>query len=504
MSRSSEAHEILRSKAGVLSYLGDISIFDSNGDMINWSRPLPAPPLNISERAYFKSFKFDSRSPSILTESVRSYLNGNLNSVIAHRLRGEDGVFLGVMTRRINPVNYEKFFASVALGTGAAISMFHADGTLLARYPRVDELIGQNFAKAPLLQQVRERRHPADAARTKPDRPDGQAGFCSPARPLLGRRGRDQHGYRRARRLARTNPVPGHRGNAGCGGDRADPVPDHQADHPAEPRGAATAGSGTGPARYRAQQHDPGPGDVRRLGAPRHLQPALHRNARPVDRHREAGLPFPRPDAASQGQRIVRRRRRCVLLPRHAKHRARAGRPQHHAVPGRTRLPGRQQAAGGRRLGRHHGRHHRAAQSRAGARPQLRLPEPDHRSHPVADHREGRARPALSAGQPRGGSPVRHFARPDHRQDGLRPLSESPPPSSSRPTRSERCNLPTACSRTSTSGKPRGWARATSPPSDSESAMRRVRRATSSTSSTTLPSAGLPTRRSRIWRITTR
>ena len=61
------------------------------------------------------------------------------------------------MTRRINPVNYEKFFASVALGTGAAISMFHADGTMLARYPHVDELIGKNFAKAPLLQRVRER-----------------------------------------------------------------------------------------------------------------------------------------------------------------------------------------------------------------------------------------------------------------------------------------------------------------------------------------------------------
>ena len=72
-------------------------------------------------------------------------------------MRGEDGAFLGVMTRRINPGNYEKFFASVALGTGAAVSMFHADGTLLARYPRVDELIGQKFAKAPLLQRVRER-----------------------------------------------------------------------------------------------------------------------------------------------------------------------------------------------------------------------------------------------------------------------------------------------------------------------------------------------------------
>ena len=140
--------------------------------MINWSRPLPAPASTFPSGPISRRFKFDPRSPSVLTESVRSYLTGNLNSVIAHRLSGEDGVFLGVMTRRIDPANYEKFFASVALGTGAAISMFHADGTLLARYPHVDELIGQNFAKAPLLQRVRDRGRPADAARAKPDRPD--------------------------------------------------------------------------------------------------------------------------------------------------------------------------------------------------------------------------------------------------------------------------------------------------------------------------------------------
>ncbi len=117
---------------------------------------MPAPALNISERTYFKTFKFEPRSVSVLTEQTRSYLTGNMHSIIAHRLRGEDGVFLGVMTRRISPANYEKFIASATLGAGAAVSMFHADGTLLARHPRVDELIGQNFAKAPLLQRVRD------------------------------------------------------------------------------------------------------------------------------------------------------------------------------------------------------------------------------------------------------------------------------------------------------------------------------------------------------------
>src|SRR5260370_34209892 len=69
-------------------------------------------------------------------------------------MSGPDGVFLGVMSRRIDPVNFEKFFASVALGDGAAIAMFHRDGTMLARYPHADQVIGQKFSKAPLLNKV--------------------------------------------------------------------------------------------------------------------------------------------------------------------------------------------------------------------------------------------------------------------------------------------------------------------------------------------------------------
>ena len=149
-----DAHEILRSKAGVLSYLGDISIYDSNGQIINWSRPLPVPNLNISQRGYFKTFKSDPESTGVLTEAVYSLLNTNLNTIIAHRLNGENGIFLGVMTRRINPGNYERFFASLSIGMGAAISMFHADGTLMARYPHVDQLVGRKFKSAPQLERV--------------------------------------------------------------------------------------------------------------------------------------------------------------------------------------------------------------------------------------------------------------------------------------------------------------------------------------------------------------
>ena len=151
---SLDAQEILRSKGGSLSYLGDLSVFDANGAIINWSRPSPLPAIDISGRSYFQAFKSDPQAPAMIAEAVPSLINGNLNTIIAHRLTGANGIFLGVMTRRINPANYEKFFASVALGSGATVSMFHADGTLMSRYPRMETMIGQKFSNAPVLRRV--------------------------------------------------------------------------------------------------------------------------------------------------------------------------------------------------------------------------------------------------------------------------------------------------------------------------------------------------------------
>src|SRR5258706_15213640 len=83
---SVDAQEILRSKGGALSYLGDISIFDSDVAIINWSSPTPLPSLNISARSYFLAFKSDPQAPAIMTEAVPSLINGNLNTVSAHPL----------------------------------------------------------------------------------------------------------------------------------------------------------------------------------------------------------------------------------------------------------------------------------------------------------------------------------------------------------------------------------------------------------------------------------
>jgi len=149
---SHDIHLMLKSKIEALSYVGGINVFDAEGNLINASAAWPVPPINSADRAFFRTFKSSAQSPEMLVEPVYSRVTGAWTTVIARKVTGPKGEFLGVIGRGIEPVNFEKFFATVALGPGATIAMHHSDGTLLARYPHVAELVGKNFKSGPAAQ----------------------------------------------------------------------------------------------------------------------------------------------------------------------------------------------------------------------------------------------------------------------------------------------------------------------------------------------------------------
>ena len=146
-------HLMLKSKMDAVAYVGGINVFDADGALINSSAAWPVPAVSVADRAYFKTFKSGPDSPATVIEPVYSRITGAWTTVIARKVTGPNGEFLGAIGRGIEPANFEKFFASVALGSGAAIAMHHRDGTLLARYPHLDEMIGKNFRTGPASQQ---------------------------------------------------------------------------------------------------------------------------------------------------------------------------------------------------------------------------------------------------------------------------------------------------------------------------------------------------------------
>jgi diguanylate cyclase (GGDEF)-like protein len=151
---STEAiHKTLKSKMSALSNVGGLHLFDADGRLINTSTAWPAPAITVADRPYFRTFKTEPYAPEMIVEPVFSRISGVWTTVIARKVTGSSGEFIGAVGRGIESANFEKFFASVALAQGAAISIHHRDGTLLARYPHVGDMIGRNFRTGPASQQ---------------------------------------------------------------------------------------------------------------------------------------------------------------------------------------------------------------------------------------------------------------------------------------------------------------------------------------------------------------
>jgi len=148
-----DVHRMLRSKIDALPYMGGVNIIDADGNVINSSTTWPAPKVNVADRAYYRTFRYDPQAPDVLIEPVHSRISGAWTILIVRRIMGPHGEFMGVVGRGIEPANFEKFFETVRLGEGATISMLHRDGTLLARYPNSNDMMGRNFRNGSFEQQ---------------------------------------------------------------------------------------------------------------------------------------------------------------------------------------------------------------------------------------------------------------------------------------------------------------------------------------------------------------
>ena len=146
-------HEMMREKARGWTDLAGVNLFDSKGILINSSHSWPVADIEISDRAYFQSLRYDA-SLSQTIDIVPSRFTEGFSIVFARRILGPKGEFLGAMTRAVKPEALESFFASAGLGSGATIAMHERGGVLLARYPHVERMMGKNFNVGPSEQKA--------------------------------------------------------------------------------------------------------------------------------------------------------------------------------------------------------------------------------------------------------------------------------------------------------------------------------------------------------------
>jgi len=145
-----EWHETLRKKVGAYSDIAGINVFDAGGTLINSSDVWPVSGCQNRRSRLLQGFQVRHRGHTGTGRTGAGRIAGGWATIIAHKVIGPKGEFVGVVARAIAPATFEKYFASVALGEGAAISMYHRDGTLLARYPHIERMIGSHVRTSPI------------------------------------------------------------------------------------------------------------------------------------------------------------------------------------------------------------------------------------------------------------------------------------------------------------------------------------------------------------------
>ena len=140
-------HQLLAEKIASNPLIDVASIALDDGRLVNFSRSYPPPPINLSERDYFKELRDHALNTNFFSLPVKNKGTGQWVFYIAKRLQTPAGEFLGTLQVGVSAANFSEFYKKVisSLGEGASVSLYRNDFSLMTAYPFREDLIGQKI-----------------------------------------------------------------------------------------------------------------------------------------------------------------------------------------------------------------------------------------------------------------------------------------------------------------------------------------------------------------------
>ena len=140
-------HRYLVSRRETLPQAGAVGLIGADGTLVNGSRQWPTPAMDLSDRDYFTHFR-DHNDAGIFIGAPRPDLRtGEWTFFLGRRISGPRGEFLGVLLALIEIQYFEDFYQAIN-PRGGSVSIFRDDGTMIVRYPRAEEKMGEKLPSA--------------------------------------------------------------------------------------------------------------------------------------------------------------------------------------------------------------------------------------------------------------------------------------------------------------------------------------------------------------------
>jgi diguanylate cyclase (GGDEF)-like protein/PAS domain S-box-containing protein len=146
---SLDVHRDLKGRIAGVSHIAALALIDRQGNLVNFTRSWPPPKVNDSDRDFVRDLLGPDALPWLVSSPIRSKSSGNWTIYLSRRLTAPDGQLIGIVVATIETAYFEQFFARIALDAGASFVLYRHDGTLLARYPRIEDKVDRSFGSTP-------------------------------------------------------------------------------------------------------------------------------------------------------------------------------------------------------------------------------------------------------------------------------------------------------------------------------------------------------------------
>jgi PAS domain S-box-containing protein len=138
-------HDYLVERMASLPQADAISLIDATGLVVNYSRAWPVPRIDTARREYFQALRDQNSTGIFVGVPFRNSTNGHWDVPIELRVNNASGRFLGIVNAMIEARYFEDLYRKLVTSEGESVALFRSDGTMLARYPHIETMMGRRL-----------------------------------------------------------------------------------------------------------------------------------------------------------------------------------------------------------------------------------------------------------------------------------------------------------------------------------------------------------------------
>ncbi len=132
-----DLHQLLGLRVKNLPQAHASDLFDADGNLVNTSHETARPRFSVAQRDYFEHVRDHADDSLFVSSPGRDRGTGPMSIVLARRISGPDGAFLGLVVASVDVDYLLEFYAEIHRERGIAVTLLRRDGTMLARYPTI-------------------------------------------------------------------------------------------------------------------------------------------------------------------------------------------------------------------------------------------------------------------------------------------------------------------------------------------------------------------------------